>query len=187
MAEFWATIVGTFRKIGPIPLTALGLVGALLLFSPNPWLLKLGVDVLVDEHRSWIGLASLAVWALLFSHFAWWVRGFAVERIRSNQTHKVCVQLLYELTPDEKVFLVPYIIDDVNSRIAPIENGVVGGLVAKGILFRAAYAAPFGDFPYNMQPWARRYLAEHPQILVGASEEQFSEEYPSRQASRRRW
>ena len=143
MTEFWTAVVGAFRKIGPIPLTAIAFTGALLLFAPEAWLTFLDLNEIVTDYRSWIGLSTLFAWAMLASSFVWWIRAWAVERLQRSRTHAVRVQYLHELTSAETAFLVPYIFGDVNSRVVPLEDGIVGGLVGKGILFRAAPAAPF--------------------------------------------
>jgi hypothetical protein len=88
------------------------------------------------------------------------------KKIEDNRRRAIREQSLRELTPDERSFLVPYIHDQLNSRVAPLEDGIVGGLVAKDILCRATHSIEFDDFPYYMQPWARRYLKKHPDLLI---------------------
>ncbi|EGO95204.1 hypothetical protein APM_1967 [Acidiphilium sp. PM] len=70
------------------------------------------------------------------------------------------------LTEDEKLFLRPYIIDGANTRMANITNGVAGGLVAKGIIFRSSNVGTvFSGFSYNLQPISRKILTGRPDLL----------------------
>jgi hypothetical protein len=168
MDAFFAGLLGAFRKFGPIPLTALSLVGAILLFTSAETLKQIGVDTIVATYRSWIGLAWLVASGLLLSHFVWWVRGIVGQNLKLRQRQRIRIRSLQELTPGEKHFLSPYIFENLNSQAVTLGNGVVGGLVAKGIVFRAADFAEFGEFPYNLQPWARTYLSANPDLLAGA-------------------
>jgi len=169
MAEILSSVANYFRKIGPVHLMALGGVGAVLLFAPTSWLSPFGVNELVGEYRSWIGLFVLVVWALLASQFGWWIRGLAANRIQRKRHRKQHEKLLHELTPIEKEYLAPYIHEDLNTRDFSWEDGVAGGLTAKEIIYRASCVTEYGDFPYNLQPWAKRYLTTHPELLSVSS------------------
>jgi Super-infection exclusion protein B len=185
MTEFWTAIVSSIRKFGPIPLIAFGVVSGFLLFTSKSWLSRFGVDGFVEQYRPFVGIAVLVTWALLGANLIWWLRELGVQKLKRHRTRSIRITSLNELTPDEKAFLLPYIRDDVTSRTVPLGNGVVGGLVSSEILHRTASAAPYGDFPYNLQPWARRHLKEHPELLAGASVTQ--EPHASGRERRRRW
>lgn len=83
---------------------------------------------------------------------------------------KVRHQSLHELTPDEKSYLAAYVLDDVNTQYMQIDDGIAGGLNAKGIIYRASNVGDMlRGWAYNIQPWAKDYLREHPHLLDGAS------------------
>jgi hypothetical protein len=47
---------------------------------------------------------------------------------------------------------------------------VVGGLVAKAVLYQSSSVGRMlTGLAYNMQPWAREYLAQNPHLLEGAN------------------
>lgn len=72
---------------------------------------------------------------------------------------------LHELTPDEKGYLLPYIRDVANTRYFKFIDGIAGGLWAKRILFRSSDLAVPNSAPDNLEPWARQYLQDHPELL----------------------
>lgn len=91
--------------------------------------------------------------------------------MKSRSLDKRRAKWLTSLTPDERGRLLPYIRDQRASVRFPIEDGVVGGLVGKGILFRASNVGhAISGFAFNVQPWAREELERHPELLSGAEE-----------------
>ena len=77
---------------------------------------------------------------------------------------------LDNLTPDEKTYLAPYVLEEVTSQVFELEDGIAGGLVAKNIIYRSSNLGNVLEgFPYNMQPWARDYLHQHLELLQGAA------------------
>jgi hypothetical protein len=77
---------------------------------------------------------------------------------------------LYKLTPEEKGYLMPYIETEKNTVNVGLDDRIMGGLVAKGITYRASSTGNMvTGFAYNLQPWAREYLMTNPQLHSGAS------------------
>lgn len=77
-------------------------------------------------------------------------------------------QLLHNLTPEEKGYLAPFIIGNQNTVYVGMEDGIMAGLQVKGITYLAANIGSWLDgFAFNLQPWAREYLKEHPELLEG--------------------
>ena len=73
------------------------------------------------------------------------------------------------LTPEEQGYLTPYVKDSVNTQKFPVEDGVVGGLLTKGIVYRSSNVFDMVEgVPYNIQPWAKAYLLRHPELLADA-------------------
>ena len=91
----------------------------------------------------------------------WGGKWYAHRRIIKNQ--RACLR---SLTPEEKGFLVPFIFDNEATRYASMESGVVGGLLAQGIIYRSSSVGTSSfTFPYNLQSWARRELAKQRWLL----------------------
>ena len=82
-------------------------------------------------------------------------------RLDLRNLHKIFLSL----TPEEKEFLRPYIMEKKNSIIPPVDSGIAGGLVAKKIIYRSSNVGIAFGFPYNLKTWARNYLENKPEIL----------------------
>jgi hypothetical protein len=70
------------------------------------------------------------------------------------------------LSEPEKRVLCQFLHNETTTRDLPISDGVVGGLVAKGILFHSSnFADHHLGSAHNVQPWAWEYLNSHPNLL----------------------
>ena len=163
-----ASLLSAFRKMAPLPLLAIALATAVLLFSPDALARTLGIAEFVDQYRWIIGLLFIGASCYLLAHLICWVGGRAVAAYDSRRKTKIRQSHLRELTPEEKSYLLPYIFDDCNTQYFGFDDGVAGGLAGKGVLYRASTLVELDRIPYNILPWARRYLKEHPEILEGA-------------------
>jgi len=75
-----------------------------------------------------------------------------------------------ELLPDEKAYLLRYVTEQQNTQYFRLDDGIAQGLVVKHLIYQAAEVGDLCDgFAYNLQPWARRYFAKHPDALDGAN------------------
>jgi hypothetical protein len=169
MALEWLGKFPEWLGLKPRLLFGVCLVAGLILFLPDSALEALGLSTLRGQHHTWLGLSFIGSSALLVSHLAgeaWtWFKSLYKERklARIREAH------LRELGPDEQGILVQYIANREKTRYFEFSDGVVNGLVTKKILYRASnMAAHFTTFPYNIQPWAWRYLLDHPEVLEGA-------------------
>lgn len=163
--------IKAFGEIAVKPLLAVALGSGFLLFGPSSMLGSAGMVKLVSEYRPWLGGAFVLSCAYLLAHavkyFADVIKAWQGARSLDKQRAK----WLKSLTPDEKGRLIPYIRDERASVTYPVGDGVVGGLQGKGILYRASNIGhAISGFPYNLQPWAREILTEHPEYLDGAEE-----------------
>ena len=87
------------------------------------------------------------------------------------------IRYLRELSREEKCVLSPYVFGDATSQPFAIQDGAVGGLVAKGILYRASnFGSYSAEFAFNIQPWAFTYLKAHTQLLSASSDSQRDQE-----------
>ncbi|MGL6349088.1 MAG: super-infection exclusion protein B [Aeromonas sp.] len=75
---------------------------------------------------------------------------------------------LHTLTPEEKGYLIPYVIDQQNSIYVGMDDGIMFGLRAKRVTYLASSMRDILDgIACNLQPWAREYREDHPYLLDG--------------------
>jgi hypothetical protein len=149
-----------------------------MLWLPDAVTSALGLTTFREENRANLGAAFVLFGSLVLAHVVWGLRhairalaawlNVKKEARRVEEAHR---RHLAELTPDEKAYLLPYIKDQANTQQFQIEDGIVGGLVAKGILYQASRVGYFGEggWAFNMQSWARAALSENPRLLDGAA------------------
>jgi hypothetical protein len=151
----------------PKILFAILIAGLLFLMAPAS---VLGFMSLNDFWlRPYIGIVTIVAASLLVMHGA----GYLVDRVKEKRAkkreqeewEKNVADTLSSLTPAEKRALQPYILKNQNSQLFNYGNGVANGLVAKNILYIASQLGYWNNFPYNLQPWAREYLAKHLELL----------------------
>lgn len=151
----------------PLPayLLALFFGGLLLLLSPSVVLRWVGLFEIQQRWWAYIFLATVFLGLILISLtlFAVWPMIMKIEADRKQQQR--LISFLHSLTPDEKAALRPYIEEEKTSLSFTLNDGIAGGLEARGIIYRSAHASTSMFFPYNLQPWAREYLKEHPHLL----------------------
>ena len=169
MLEGLSGALGAIKQASPKILASVAIAAAFLLFTPSDFTTKLGMADFVSTYRGYIGLAFLVSLVLLASEVMWWASStWRTSRV-SKHNDKVRLDSLSELTPDEKAYLIPYIQGE-NTQYYSIEDGVVGGLVAKKMLYQASSIGSIvNGFAFNMQPWARKHLTENPYLLNGAA------------------
>ena len=172
--EFLSGLIGSAKQLTPALLIGVAITCGGALFMPPQFLEQLGLTALVKEHRTYIGSALLISLALLLAHLlvgVWTLAKLAYtkrqDKRKSAELKKVKLDMLSKLTAEEKGYLVPYIIEGQNTQYFSMEDGVVGGLTAKNILYRASnISARWTTFAFNMQPWAREHLEQNPQLLT---------------------
>ena len=69
----------------------------------------------------------------------------------------------------EREVLAKYVAEDTTTLAFEIRDGVVNGLVGKGVLFRSSSLTnPMSyDLDTNIQPWAWEYVKKHAGLLKG--------------------
>lgn len=167
------TIVGAvkmFNNLAVKPLLALAVATGILLFFPAALVSRLGMTTLVTGYRSLIGLAFLVSCTYLLAHAIVSLVQYIRDGLEAKATRKARMALLQDLTPDEKIRLIPYIHQKRASVDYQITDGVVLGLVAKGILFRATNLGYGTRFSFNIQPWARQEIEKNVAFFEGAAQ-----------------
>jgi hypothetical protein len=160
-------LTGLADYLGKIPaafLVAIVSVLAFILFLPIEIAKTLAVDGFRERYRVNLGPAFLLTVAFCIARTFIFLKQ-AYNKRQNLRRHQ---QMLHALTPEEKGYLVPYIERQQNSVYVDMKDGIMGGLVAKGIAYRASNMGDIYDgFAYNLQPWARSYLEQDPQLLDG--------------------
>jgi hypothetical protein len=165
----FAAIVDKAGKITPVTLLGMGVASGLILFVPESIADTLGMNEFRSQYRGWIGATFLFSWSALIAHGLFWGKGSSAKWWEKRQLRNVRWKYLDELTPEEKGYLVPYINNGKNTLHHDVDDGIAGGLMAKDIIFRSSNLFNVMDgVPYNLQPWARTRLHEHPELLKDA-------------------
>ena len=168
--EWLGQIIGNIAKIAAAPLLAVGIATGIVLFVPDSVALTLGVDAFRSEHRGFIGGAFIFSWSYLAAQLLWWFRKLGVDAWSRRKGRLAREKQLHSLTLEEQGYLGPYVRDGVNTCNFPVEDGVIGGLLAKAIVYRSSNVFDVLEgVPYNIQPWAKAYLLEHPDLLAAVS------------------
>ena len=137
-----------------------------LLFLPSEVLDKIGLKDFRDTQKTWIGLVFLGSTVFLSSYAAEEIWTTSKKAYLERRQLKSWQNQIVDLSPPEKLVLREYIENQETTRYFEISNGIVNGLVAKKILYCASnIGAYWTSFPFNMQPWAWKYLNEHTDIL----------------------
>ncbi len=153
-----------FRRIPAAFLVAIVSVLWLILFLPEETAKTLAVDQFRGKYRLFLGPAFLLTASFLVARlFMFFMQGHTERRnLKASQ------EGLHQVTPEEKGYLVPYINGKRNTINVGLDDGIMGGLEAKGITYRASKMGDLlNGFPFNLQPWARSYLEENPHLLHG--------------------
>jgi len=166
--------VAELLKLAPRYLAAVGLFSGILLFLPDRVLNRLGVADLTQNYRTWFGVAFLVAVSMLVIHWviefvnSYWQKSLR-EKSRKRTTERI-VKHLQSLTEEEKEILRFYIWQKTRTNMLHVNDGVVWGLVSRGIICQAS---PIGDltngFAHNITDFAWEYLHENPDLLEGAT------------------
>lgn len=153
-------------KLSPKYLIPIAILAAALLFLPSDALSKFGVDDFVNEYRMWIGIVGLLTFALLLTHFMYWLKDIVTKKLRTARSLKAAKDSLRNLTPEEQIVLADYILRQTKSRTLRVQSGVAMSLEHAHIIYLASKLGTLmGGFAYNLQPWAWDELNAHPELL----------------------
>jgi hypothetical protein len=157
-------------KLAPRYLIAFGLMASVLLFSPKEFLEQIGLVEFTKNNRPWLGLTLIVTSGL-----------FVVSMVSTGWTafrrwrwHKKAVKelkgYLRRLTEEEKQILRFYYAKETKTNYLRVTDGVVQGLVAKGVIQRSSNMGDMVDgFAHNINEIVWQELNEHPDILDGTT------------------
>ncbi|QDI05423.1 hypothetical protein E4A48_18645 [Xanthomonas cerealis pv. cerealis] len=159
-----------FLKLAPRYLIAVAIVSGALLFLPDTWLQRIGLDKFVTANRQWLGLTflvSAVLWCVSAISTCWdWAAGQFFQRsVRKHIAQKLC-----SLTEDEKQILRYYFAKETRANMLKVDDGVVQGLVANRIIYRSASMGSLLEgFAHNITDAAWDYIHANPHILQGTT------------------
>ncbi len=163
----WVGALAEWRKIGSSLAGVVCVLTALLLFTPDDFVARTGLVDLRDNYKPWLGLAFFASLSIFLASLLEAAIGLMQNVVQDKRLHRNLRTVLRDLTADEKAFLKDYIADGKTTVSAAISDGVAGSLQAKKIIYRASSVGHPGsmNFPYNLQPWARKALTADPSLI----------------------
>ena len=159
-----------FLKLAPRYLIALGVMAAVLLFASEEFLKLIGVLEFAKDNRPMLGLTLVVTGAL----FAVSVVGDGIALVKQwwfrRRRYLRIAERLQCLTEDEKQILRFYIAENTRANTLRIDDGVVQGLKANGIIhLSASMGNALEGFAHNISEFAWEYLHEHPHLLDGST------------------
>lgn len=174
MPEWISGVISSLKELTPAILIGVAVCSLTFILMTPDIAIRLDLTEFQKNHHSQFGLALIASLSLLLGQGIWAgckqasseFKNF-LSRRQKNRNLKKLQKTLHSLTPDEKDYIAPYILNLVNTRKFDIGDGIAAGLVVKNILFRPSNIGDIlSGFSHNMQPWAREYLESHPECLV---------------------
>ncbi|CAI06309.1 similar to ATP/GTP-binding protein [Aromatoleum aromaticum EbN1] len=159
-----------FLKLAPRYLIALGVMAAVLLFSSEVFLKFIGVFEFAQDNRPMLGLTLVVTGALFAVSVAG--DGIALVKQRWLRRHRYrrVAERLQCLTEDEKQILRSYLAANTRANTLRIDDGVVQGLKANGIIhLSASVGNALEGFAHNISDFAWDYLHVHPHLLEGTT------------------
>lgn len=163
--QFVHTVWQVLEKIS-VPLLLSGVLGlAFLLFSPLSWRHPLGLALIDESTRTYLGVSFWLSIVLLLSRFLSFLgRTVRDWRARSKlDTRRL--RLAQSLSSEEKEVLHDLVVKGQCSVVGDYYDPVLRSLVMKEFLVVATNAAPLHDFPFLIQPWAIELLKRRPELL----------------------
>ncbi|MGB6054623.1 MAG: super-infection exclusion protein B [Burkholderiaceae bacterium] len=158
-------------KLAPRYFVAFGVVAGVLLYADEQLLQHLGVAQFAKDNRSVMGLALLGSIALLLVGVCIRAGALVDTWRRKRKFQQRMTERLHALTEDEKQILRFYIGQETRSNTLRIDDGVVQGLVAARIIYRAAAQGSIIEgFAHNISDFAWQYLNEYPDLLDGSTD-----------------
>lgn len=158
----FSDIVDAYNKLPTSLVVAITFVLSIILFSPSSWIEQLNLSEFRANYGAWLGPVFLLVTAILvsrmFKFFSQAVGGFQENRER--------LEILKNLTSDEKSYLKIFLENDTSTISREISDGVICSLESKRVVYRSSNLSSYWKtFPYSLYPWARKILKKKPALL----------------------
>jgi hypothetical protein len=170
MSTDYAKTILEILKLAPRYLVSLGIVSAFFLFSPDKWLKEFGVYDFAQHYRAYFFCVFILTSVLFgvdraIAIFGWICRKMLVSKFTQRR-----LQRLHRLTEDEKQILRFYFAKQTRSNVLRIDDGVVNGLAADGVIFRSANVSGGRmAFAHNISDEAWDYICHNQTLLDGTT------------------
>ena len=126
---------------------------AALLFS-NKIVDLFSLTSFVETNKAYLGIGFIVTGTALVGKLViYWYKRW--------QQHRMFIKTIANLTAEEEGVILQFIKNNSDTIPLSYRDGVIGGLTAKKIIFRASNVGHPGfdfTFDYNIQPWVKNYL-----------------------------
>jgi hypothetical protein len=168
--ESIGSVLSGIKQAGPVVLMGVAIATGIGVFATDGFIAQLGLLELRNQHRAYVGGVFIVSGAMLGAQGLAAVAQMARRRYRRHRLEAQSREALHALTPDEKAYLLPFVLGGQNTLYFRAQDGVAGGLIAKKILYQSStIGSMLSGFAHNLQPWAREHLEKHPHLLEGAN------------------
>lgn len=169
MTEIAATVLEAL-KLAPRYLAPVAVVCGVLVLANQTALDALGLREFTENNRHWIGLAFLASTAVALVDGTKEVAGWVRNRVATAKLKQKRIDRLNSLTEEEKQILRYYLAKQTRTNSLRIQDGIVQGLVAAGIIHQSASLGDLhSGFSYNISEFAWEFLNKNQTILEGVT------------------
>ena len=159
--------VTEWRKVGNSLALIVSILTGLLIFLPDQPIRQAGLGAVKDQLLPYIGIIFFVAVAVFLAGSLELIAGLLKPEIADIVNHRRWSKVLHDLTSAEKALLGEFVNEGKTSVSAPLSDPVVSTLAAKRILVRTSNVGSPGsmNFPYTLQPWARKALRHKPKLL----------------------
>ena len=159
MFESIGSVLSGIKQAGPVVLMGVAIATGIGVFATDGFIAQLGLLELRNQHRAYVGGAFILSGAMLGAQGLAAVAQMARRRYRRHRLEAQSREALHALTPDEKAYLLPFVLGGQTRTVFRAQDGVAGGLIAKKILYQSStIGSMLSGFAHNLQPWARSTL-----------------------------
>lgn len=171
MLESISGFLTALKAATPQILLGVALASGLLVFGPPSVVEALGMRLLLESNRALFGIAFLGSVSILFAQAAWWLGKHIGWPLRALLENRRRSEALRELAPDEKAYLLRYVLEQRTTQYFRIDDGIAQSLVSKGVIYQSASVGYIHDgWAFNLTDWARKALSKDKSLLSGAGE-----------------
>jgi len=178
MIEPFTTFLTSLKQTSPVIFGGLAIASGIVLFGSGSFVESIGLLEFRESNLPYIGGSFVISVSILGAQVIFNVFQVAKKQLEEWQKRKrgekklaAMISELSKLTPDEKSYLTPFVLDQQASVNFLMEDGIKGSLIQKGILFQASNLGDMlSGWAYNLQPWAREHLEANQHLLDGASD-----------------
>ena len=166
--------IDSFIKIARYPVAVSTVFLGIVLIVPEGAANRLGIADFRKEYALFLGPAFLLVISIILVRVIATISNGWFASFRRTANEKKAIK---SLSSHEKSLLMQMIRSETKTTTASIQEGVVGGLVAQGLMYRASNVGWSGldmKFDFNLQPWVWDRLQKNPELVMDIKEDDSS-------------